>query len=176
MRSIIFRTAAAVAVAFTAACSTADSIAPTSTPASARRTVSAGAQSLTTTSRPVDQYVWVSCTNGGAGEAIRVTGELRYQVESTQDSSGVYHLSIKSNTSNLSAVGLTTGTFFRGLMTERVNSRAEDYLNMDVRTADIIKFVAPGSDDSYSLMVSSHFIVDQGTYVLWDESWNEVCR
>ena len=55
-----------------------------------------------------------------------------------KDSSGVYHLNVKSNTSRLTAVGLTTGTIFRGLMTERINSRAEDYLNMDVRTADMI--------------------------------------
>jgi hypothetical protein len=73
-------------------------------------------------------------------------------------------------------VGLTSGTFFRGLMTERITSRAEDYLNEDVRTADMIRFIAPGSGDSYSLMVSSHFIVDQGNYVLWDQTWNEVCR
>jgi len=61
-------------------------------------------------------------------------------------------------------------------MTERGNSRAEDYLNEDIRIADIIRLVAPGSGESYSLMVSTHIIVDQGTYVLWDESWNEVCR
>ena len=127
-------------------------------------------------SQPVDRYVWVSCTNGGAGEAVRVTGNLRYDFQLTKDSSGVSHLNIKSNTSGLTAIGQTSGTFFRGLMTERVNSRAEDYLNMDVRTADIIRFVAPGSGDSYSLMVTSHIVVDQGSYELWEQTWNEVCR
>ena len=39
-----------------------------------------------------------------------------------------------------------------------------------------VSFVAPGSGDAFSLMVTSHFIVDQGNYVLWDETWNEVCR
>jgi hypothetical protein len=174
MRSIIFRGIAAAAVAFTAACSSTDSVAPAT--ASARRTVSAGAEGVTTTSRPIDQYVWVSCTNGGAGEAVRVTGELRYDFLNTKDSSGVFHLSIKSNTSGLTAVGLTSGTLFRGLMTERVNSRAEDYLNMDLRTADIIRFTAIGSADAYSLMVSSHFIVDEGNYLLWEQTWNEDCR
>ena len=124
----------------------------------------------------IDQNVWVSCANGGAGEAVRVTGDLRYDVHRTLDSSGVSHLNIKSNTSGLTAVGLTSGTFFRGLMAEHVNSRAEDDLNMDVRTADVIRFVATGSRDAYSLMVSSHFIVDQGSYVLWDQTWEEVCR
>jgi hypothetical protein len=61
-------------------------------------------------------------------------------------------------------------------MAERINSRAEDYLNSDVRIADVIRFVATGSGDSYSLLVNSHFIVDQGTYVLWEQSWNEVCH
>jgi hypothetical protein len=176
MRSIIFRGILAATAAFIAACSTADSVAPVTAPTSARRAVSADGKGVATMSNTIDQYVWVSCTNGGAGEAVRVTGNLRYDLQLTTDASGVSHLNIKSNTSGLTAVGLTTGTIFRGLMTERVNSRAEDYLNMDVRIADIIRFVAPGSGDSYSLMVSSHIIVDEGTYVLWDETWNEVCR
>jgi hypothetical protein len=176
MRSVFFRGILAAVALLTAACSSPDSVAPTATPASARLSVNAGAAGLTTTSRSIDQYVWISCGNGGAGETFHVTGQLRYNVESTKDASGVYHLNIKSNTSGLTAVGLTSGSFFRGLMTERINSRAEDYLNMNVRTAEIIRFVAPASGGSVSLMVSSHFIVDQGTYVLWEQSWDEVCR
>ena len=176
MRSIIIGGILAATAVLTAACSTSDSVAPATAPASARRTVSADAQGVTSLSRPIDQYVWVSCTNGGAGEAVRVTGELHYEVQRTQDSSGVYHFNFKSAAGGLTAVGLTTGTLFRGLMTERITSRAEDYLNEDVRTADIIRFVASGSGDSYSLMVSSHFIVDQGSYVLWEQTWSEVCR
>jgi hypothetical protein len=126
--------------------------------------------------QPVDKYVWVSCLNDGAGETVHVTGEMRYRVESTKDATGVYHLNIKSSTANLTGMGLTSGTLFLGLTAERVNSRAEDELNMDVRITDIIKFVASGSRVSYSLMATTHVIVDQGTYVLWNESWNEVCR
>jgi hypothetical protein len=176
MRSIIYRGLAAAALAFTGACSSADAVAPTMASASASGTAAVAAEGVASISRAIDQYVWASCANGGAGEALRVTGELRYDVQRTKDSSGVYHLSIKSNTSGLTAVGMTTGTFFRGLMTERVNSRAEDYMNMDLRTADIIRFVAPATGDAYSLMVSSHFVVDDGSYVLWDQTWNEVCR
>ena len=175
MRSIIFRTILAAAVVLAAACNSSDSVAPTTSLATARRDVSANAASLPNSSRPIDQYVWVSCANGGAGEALHVTGELHYEAQNFQDASGVFHLNFKSATSGLTAVGLTSGTFFRGLMTERINSRAEDYLNEDVRTNDIIRFVAPGSGGSYSLMVSSHFIVDQGSYVLWDQTWDEVC-
>ena len=176
MRSIVFRGIFAAIVAFAAACSSTDSVAPATTPASARRTVLADADGVTTLSRSIDLNVWVSCTNGGAGEAVRVTGEVHYEGQRFQDASGVYHFNFKSATSGLTAVGLTTGTFFRGLMTERITSRAEDNLNEDVRTADIIRFVAPASGDSYSLMVSSHFIVDDGEYVLYDQTWSEVCR
>ena len=176
MRSIMFRGILAATAALTAACSSTDSLAPVAPAASAPRTISANAEAATTISRTVDQYVWFSCGNGGAGETIHVTGELRYDVHSTKDSSGVSHFSIKSNTFGLTGVGLTSGAFFRGLMTEHVNSRAEDYLNEDVRTADIIRFVAPSSGDSFSLMATSHFIVDEGRYVLWDQTWSEVCR
>jgi hypothetical protein len=176
MRSIISRGILAAMAVLAAACSSTDSVAPTISPAAARRDVAANAANGSKLSRPVDLNIWVSCTNGGAGEAVHVTGELHYEVERTKDSSGVYHFNFKSATSGLTAVGLTTGTLFRGLMTERITSRAEDYMNQDLRTADIIRFVAPTSGDSYSLMVSSHIIVDDGNYVLWDQTWNEVCR
>jgi hypothetical protein len=180
MRSIIFRGILAATAVLAAACSSDASVAPTiartTAPSTARRDVSAGAANVSSMSRLIDQYVWVSCTNGGAGEAVRVTGELHYEVQRTTDASGGLHLNFKSATSGLTAVGQTSGTFFRGLMTEHITSRAEDELNMDVRTADIIRFVAPGSGESYSLMATSHFVVDQGSYVLWDQTWNEVCR
>jgi hypothetical protein len=176
MRFTTFRGILIAITAASAACSSSDSIAPMSPSASSHRTVSADVAGGAKVSRLIDQNVWVSCANGGAGETVHVTGNLRYDVQSTQDSSGVYHFSIKSNTSNLTAVGLTSGTVFRGLMTERVNSRAEDYLNMDLRTADIIRFTAIGSRDAYSLMVSTTMIVDQGTYVVFEQNWNEVCR
>jgi hypothetical protein len=174
MRSIIFRGILSASIALTTACGGTDSVAP-ATP-SAHRIVSANADGVATASRSIDQNVWVSCANGGAGEAVRVTGDLRYDVHLTQDSSGVFHLNIRSNTSGLIAVGLTTGTFFRGLMTEHVTSRAADNLNEDVRTTDIIRFVATGSRDAYSLMVSSRFVVNQGDYVLTEQTWTEVCR
>src|SRR5262245_35260970 len=175
MRFIIYRSILTATTALTAACSSSDSVAPGTRLTSAHRTVSADVAGVTS-KRSIDQYVWLSCAIGGAGETVRVTGDLRYDVHLTQDSSGVSHLNIRSNTSGLTAVGLTSGSVFRGLMTEHVNSRAEDYLNMDLRTADIIRFAATGSRDSYSLMVTSHFIVDQGNYVLAEQDWNEVCR
>ena len=176
MRSIIFRGILAATVAFIAACNSTDSVAPASiTPASADLAVSA-AERGTDMWQSVDRYVWLSCANGGAGETVRVTGDLRYALHLTQDASGVYHLDIKSNTSGLTGLGLTSGTFFRGMMAEHVNSRAEDELNMDVRTDDIIRFVATGSGVDYSLVVGSRFVIDQGTYVLAEQTWKEVCR
>ena len=176
MRSTIFHGILIAITALTTACSSSDFVAPVSAPGSSQRSLSADVVGDTKVSRSIEQYVWVSCTNGGEGEAVRVTGELRYDVHRTQDSSGVYHFSIKSNTSELTAVGLTTGTVFRGVMTERVNSRAEDYLNMDLRTADIIRFTATGSREVYSLMASTTLIIDQGTYVVFEQTFSEVCR
>ena len=173
MQSTIVRIIFVAAAALTAACNSPDSVAPKISPASARLDVANGDASI---KQSVDRYVWVSCLLGGTGESVRVTGDVRYDVHSTLDGTGVYHLNIKSNTSNLTAIGQTSGTFFRGTMAERIDSRAEDYLNSDVRIADVIHFVATGSGDSYSLIVNSHFILDQGSYVLWEQSWNEVCH
>jgi len=175
MRSMIFRHVLATVV-LSAACSSPDAVAPRAIPGPAIRAASADAEGVATISRTIDQYVWVSCVNGGAGEAVRVTGELRYDLHRTTDSSGVLHLNIKSNTLGLTAVGLTTGARFRGVMTERINSRSEGYMDADVRITDLVRFVALSSGDSYSLVSSSHFIVDDGNYVLWEQSWNEVCR
>ena len=176
MKSVILRGVVIVAALVTAvACGTADSVAVTTAPVSANHSVAATA-GRSPVMRTVDQYVWLSCANGGDGETVHVTGDIRYDVQLIQDSTGTYHLSIKSNTAGLTAVGLTTGTFFRGSMAEHINSRADDYLTSDNRSTDIIRFTAPGSRDAYALMVTSHFIVDDGTYVLWDQTWNEVCR
>jgi hypothetical protein len=175
MRSNIFRVISAVAVALTAACNGTDSFAPRTPTASARPAL-ANADGSAALTQSIDRYVWLSCMNGGSGETVHVTGGLRYDMNTTEDASGVLHLNIKSNTADLNAVGLTSGTLFRGTMAERINSRAEDYLNSDVRIADVIRFVAQGSGISYSLVANSHFIVDQGSYVLWEQSWDEVCR
>ena len=176
MRSIIFRGILSATIALTAACSSSDSVAPATARASADRTVAADVEGVNTVRRSIDQNVWISCATGGAGDAVRVTGDLRYDLQLTQDASGAMHLNIKSNTSGLTAVGLTTGTFFRGFMSEHVNSRAVDELNMDVRTADIIRFVATGSRDAYSLMASTRIILDGGNYVVFDQTFDEVCR
>ena len=176
MRSIIHRVIFASTAAFIAACSDADSFTPTAPPATARRTIAPDADGNATVKQSVDRYVWLACMNDGAGEAVHVTGDLRYDVHTTQDGSGVSHLSIKSSTSNLTAVGLTSGEFFRGTMGERINSRAADYLNSDLRISDVIRFIAPGSGRAYSLIATSHIVLDQGEYVVFDESWNEVCR
>jgi hypothetical protein len=174
MRSIIIRGVLAAVAALTVACGSTDTVAPTRAPQAAQRTIAdAGNAPIR---RAIDQTVWFSCGNGGAGEGIRITGELRYDVQTTMDATGVYHFSVKSNTQGATGVGLTTGTFFRGLMIEHINSKALDYLNEDVRTTDIIRFVAPGSGASFSLIATSHFIVDQGSYVLWDQTWDEACR
>src|SRR3954464_8248809 len=99
MRSIIFRGILSATIALTAACSSTDSIAPATPRPSAVRTVVADVEGVSTVSRSIDQNVWISCANGGAGETVRVTGNLRYDLHLTQDASGVMHLNIKSNTS-----------------------------------------------------------------------------
>ena len=174
MRSIIIGGILAAAAALTVACGGSDSVAPTRAPAKAQRTVTGNGSAPIR--RAIDQNIWFSCGNGGAGETIRVTGELRYDVQSTTDATGVSHVSIKSNTQGLTGVGLTSGTVFRGMMLEHVDSRALDYLNEDVRTTDIIRFAATGSGGSFSLTATNHFIVDQGDYILWDQTFDEVCR
>lgn len=173
MQFPIVRGVVVAATALIAACNSTDSFAPKAPSASARLDAANGDASV---KQSVDRYVFVSCLADGAGETVRVTGDLRYDVHSTVDGSGVYHLNIKSNTSNLTAIGLTTGTLFRAATAERINSRTEDYLNTDLRIADVIHFVATGSGDSYSLIVHTHLVLDQGTYVLWEEDWNEACH
>src|SRR5262249_52677403 len=105
------------AAALIAACSSSDSLAPRTSSASARPDVADAS-----VKQSVDRGVWVSCLPGGA-EDVRVTGDLRYDVHSNIDGNGIYHLNIKSNTSNLTAVGQTSGTFFRATLSERINSR-----------------------------------------------------
>jgi len=57
MRSIIFRGVLTAIAVFAAACSSIDSVAPITSPATARRDASANAN-VTSMSRPIDQNVW----------------------------------------------------------------------------------------------------------------------
>ena len=170
MRSIFISGILAATAALTVACGSSDSVAPIR---ALRTAASSGGAPIR---RPIDQSVWASCGNGGAGEMIQITGELRYDVQTTVDGTGVSHVNIRSNTQDLTGVGLTTGTIFRGQMTEHVTSRALDYLNEDLRVADIIRLVAMGSGDSFSLKATAHLILDQGNYVVFDETFDEVCH
>ena len=74
MRSFIIRGILAAAAALTAACGSTDSVAPTRASATASRTIVTPGGPVF---RTIDQIVWMGCGNGGAGEAIRVTGQLR---------------------------------------------------------------------------------------------------
>ena len=69
MRSIIFRSILAAATALIAACGRTDSVSPVTRPTSAPRAGSADVFGGTQVSRSIDQYVWLSCANGGAGVA-----------------------------------------------------------------------------------------------------------
>src|SRR5262249_22844008 len=101
LMSSTIRVILAAAAALTAACSSTDSFAPKTPSASARADV-ASSNGDASVKQSVDRYVTLSCLSG---ETVRVTGDLRYDFHTTVDGSGVYHLSIKSSTSNLIAVG-----------------------------------------------------------------------
>lgn len=197
MRSLMLRTIAVAAVVLTGACSTSDSVAPAPAIAASARTTAARAASAAVTgdvasdgttltdatafasgSRSIEGYQWISCAANGAGEYVRTSGDIRYWAHRLKDSSGVYHININSNTSQLTGVGTTTGDTYRGMQTERVISRGVGYSGFQsLRIAETIHFVATGGGADFTVQYDTHIEVDEnGTLVLWVQDQRVSCN
>jgi hypothetical protein len=55
----------------------------------------------------------VPCANGGAGEPVALTGRVHVVITTTFDASGGVHVIVHETLSDMSGVGLTTGTKYR---------------------------------------------------------------
>lgn len=190
MRPFDLRTLAIGAVAvLAAACAPADSpVAPTAAPTAPRAVVSAAATQDTTAgltadafgsaARTIDRYYWVDCGANGAGEYVHATGNIRYRSHMTRDSSGVTHIDINSNTSQLTGVGVQSGAFYRGMATEHVTGRGESYGGFQsTRIAEMIHFVAPGAGAAFTVQYDTHIEIDEnGTVLVWVQDERVSCN
>lgn len=189
MRLVILRSLIITATVLAGACSGADSVAPAPErafrAASAARAAAASTDSTTladgapigSTSRSIDGYQWVPCAANGAGEWVQTSGQIRYRARWFQDSSGVYHVHVNSNTSQLTGVGATTGDSYRGSETERVTSRAAGYSGFEsLRIAESVHFVAIGGGANFTIQYDDRVEFDaSGNLVLWVESQRTSC-
>lgn len=75
---------------------------------------SAQAEIVTNASIPLSLAVAVPCANGGAGETVQLSGSLQVVDLLTFDAGGGIHLAFHANPQDVSGVGLTTGTRYRG--------------------------------------------------------------
>lgn len=190
MRLTSLRAITLAATVLAAACSAGDSVAPRTTAparvasavrgadASTDTTSPAAGTLLGSTSRSIDGYQWVSCAANGAGEWVQTAGEIRYRARWFRDSSGIYHVHINSNTSQLTGVGTTTGDAYRGTETERVTARAAGYSGFEsLRIAENVHYVATGGGANFTIQYDDHVELDaNGNLVLWVESQRTTCE
>lgn len=72
------------------------------------------ATSSSQVTKSLNQKRWVSCANDGAGEFVKLTGELEIRTHAVTDENGGTHLWSHYRPSGVEGVGQVTGTKYRG--------------------------------------------------------------
>lgn len=121
-------------------------------------TASATATSVTThTEIPFAGTFFVPCANGGAGEVVVSSGEMRAVVHSTFDDAGGIHVALHIRP-DVSGIGQTTGDRYQGVGSEEFESNGAGALEFTV--ANNFSLIGQGPGDNLLTHITMHVTVD----------------
>ena len=103
-----------------------------------------GGASNTTIPIPANTLIFDKCT----GELVHVAGTIHLVTQLTEDAASGAHLEMHFNVEDVSGIGLTTGTQYRGVHNETHNSNASESGASEVTTRIDIKLISEGSSDN----------------------------
>jgi len=110
---------------------------------------------------PFDQLVFVPCANGGAGEAVELTGSMNFVFHSTFDSAGGMHFQLKSNLQGVAGVGMTTGAKYRASDSESfVFNVAADDAPFESTSVSSFNIIGEGKGNNFVLHETAHFTIN----------------
>jgi hypothetical protein len=124
---------------------------------------------------PPGELIFTSCANGGAGEAIAISGTLHEVFHTTVDNVGGFHLSEQSNPQGVSGVGQVTGTKYQ----VTGGSPVEENLKASVEVTSVTNFriIGQGPDNNFVFHGVDHFTVNaNGTVTASHFSFKSECR
>ena len=136
----------------------------------------AAASSVTTIVRtPVDGLLSASCTNGGAGELVAISGTIQEVFHTTIDSAGGFHVTQQFNQAGLGGTGQVTGTKYRitGGNVLAFNTKA----GVEQTLVNNFRVIAQGSHNNFVLQSTSHVTVNaNGTVTAEHLSFQFECK
>jgi hypothetical protein len=140
----------------------------------------AGAAASTVTTQvtseiPPGELIFTSCANGGAGEAIAVSGTLHEVFHTTVDNVGGFHLREQSNPQGVSGVGQVTGAKYQ----VTGGSPVEENLKTSVEVTSVTNFriIGQGPDNNFVFHGIDHFTVNaNGTVTASHLSFKSECK
>lgn len=136
----------------------------------------AAASTVTTTVRtPIDGLLFASCTNGGAGELVAISGTLHEVFRTTTDSAGGFHVTQQFNQAGVSGTGQVTGTKYQitGGNVLEFNGKAGGESTL----VNNFRVVAQGGHNNFVLHQTSHVTVNaNGTVTAEHLSFQSECK
>lgn len=122
-----------------------------------------------------DEYVFVECANGGAGEEVHLTGYLHVTFSQTFDNAGGVHVKFHVNPQGISGTGLITGDQYRGtgVSQDQFNAKVgEEYTFINN-----FNIIGQGPGNNALVHENFHITIDaNGNLTAWVENSHSECR
>jgi hypothetical protein len=142
---------------------------------------SAAGEVTTNTIVPINARFLNPCANGGAGEAVDLSGNLHVKFSVTRDEAGGLHLTLQLDPQDVTAVGETTGTTYRAVgITHSVSNISPDGSFADGfnnKFEDMIRFIGPGPGNNFDDHENFHLKVNSDdTVTLFFDTFSITCH
>jgi len=117
--------------------------------------------SSTHLTRPFSATLWIPCANGGAGEMVRLLGQLEIQIQTTEDDNGGLHMLTHVRPSGVVGFGAVTGLVYRGVGgTFQHENEAPDGFPATYTYGNIFRIIGQGPGNNLMLHVVVHQTVN----------------
>jgi hypothetical protein len=124
---------------------------------------------------PIDIVVFVPCANGGAGEAVELSGTLHDLFHITFDSAVGFHGRFLDNPQGVTGTGLSTGAKYQG------TGVTEDQFNAKVGEEETFvnnfRIIGQGPGNNLLVHENFHFTVNaNGQVTAFHDNFSVTCR
>jgi hypothetical protein len=125
---------------------------------------------------PTDLYVFIPCANGGAGEDVFLSGNLRILSVITIDQNGGYHAQNQFQPQGITGVGSVTGTKYQATGLTR---SADNFVNLPYTSTYVNNFriIGQGSGNNFLVHETFHITLNAfGELTAEVDNYSVECR
>jgi hypothetical protein len=124
---------------------------------------------------PIDQVVFISCANGGAGESVTLSGTLHVLFHFTVNGAGQVTVTSQVNPQGVSGIGEITGSKYQG--TGVSSSIATGRVGSQTTTINNFRIIGQGPGNNFLVHENLHFTVNaNGTVTASVDNLSVACK